>query len=267
MDSNLVLSKGFNDLVFEHRHKAYGAFQLRRQYSNNVMWALFLAIVISTGAVLLSFFLNDENNRALPPEENTVILISDIGHPSVTPPKPEIPEKKITPKQNVAAKGDVNSDQLKTPQITNNMVNPPSNADAGKRKDGEEGGLGGGTEKKNDCINCIPVDTVHLEQKPRLVEISSDPPTNPLLDQYLMENLKYPAMCREGGVEGVVFVEFIVDTRGDVRNLKIIKGAHPLMNKEVMRVMSKMPRWNPGKDNGELVEYIYRKPVRFSLMK
>ena len=92
------------------------------------------------------------------------------------------------------------------------------------------------------------------------------PPTCDGLDEHLTNNIRYPQSCKEMGIEGTVYIEFIVDTKGDYRDVHVLKGPHPAMNAEALRVMSFMPKWTPAKDdNGNTVEFLMRKPIKFQL--
>lgn len=85
------------------------------------------------------------------------------------------------------------------------------------------------------------------------------------LSQYLRNNLKYPETARVAKVEGAVFVSFVVEIDGTVSNIKIVKGLHPDCDAEVIRVISEMPKWSPGKQKGKPVRVQFTLPVRFML--
>ena len=85
------------------------------------------------------------------------------------------------------------------------------------------------------------------------------------LAKFLKENVKYPNIARENGVQGRVLVEFIVEKNGSITNVKIIKGVEPNLNNEALRVVNMMPRWKPGKHNGKKVRVRYSMPIHFRL--
>jgi protein TonB len=268
MDNRFVLSDSFNDLVFENRHKSYGAYQLRKQYGRRVIIAVFTSVFIFTAGIWAysklnatrDFFPAEDYSTQFPPE------IPPVGN--IEQPKIEQPKTKPVRDMATTPKGPVDMKDLTTPQITNQQVTTTiTNSDAGKSTNGNEGGTGTGTSGTGagTCLECPPADTAEL--KPRLVSYSDTPPTNDELDPFLVKSLKYPTMCKEVGVEGTVWIEFIVDTKGNYRDVKVAKGAHPELNREALRVMKQMPAWKPAKDGGEAVEYLYRKPITFKLRK
>jgi protein TonB len=71
---------------------------------------------------------------------------------------------------------------------------------------------------------------------------------------FLQSNLKYPAVAQENGIEGRVYVKFMIDKEGKVRNAEVLKGIGSGCNEEAMRVINSMPDWNPGKQNGTKVK-------------
>jgi TonB family protein len=83
------------------------------------------------------------------------------------------------------------------------------------------------------------------------------------LMQYLSENIKYPALARESGIQGTVVVRFIVETDGSVSNVVIQRGLSPYTDREVVRVVKSMPRWKPGEEKSKPVRVYYNLPVSF----
>jgi protein TonB len=85
------------------------------------------------------------------------------------------------------------------------------------------------------------------------------------LSYFFYTHLKYPEDAKKAKIEGTVFVSFIIDETGKVKNVKTLKGVHPSLDKEAVRVASQMPNWTPGKQNGKNVKVQFNLPVKFSL--
>ena len=85
------------------------------------------------------------------------------------------------------------------------------------------------------------------------------------LIKYLSQNIKYPPMARESNISGNVYVTFLVDKDGKVKDAKILRGIGGGCDEEALRVVSHMPDWKPGKQNGRPVMVQYNLPVRFTL--
>lgn len=73
------------------------------------------------------------------------------------------------------------------------------------------------------------------------------------LINFINENRRYPAEAYAQGIEGRVTCAFVVNTNGNISNLSVIRGVEPSLNKEALRILSKMPQWSPGKINGQAV--------------
>ena len=85
------------------------------------------------------------------------------------------------------------------------------------------------------------------------------------LMQWISKNMKYPEEAEKKGIQGRVLVSFIVDKTGAVRDAKIAKSVDPLLDKEALHVVSVMPKWIPGKQNGKPVNVKYVVPLSFRL--
>ena len=85
------------------------------------------------------------------------------------------------------------------------------------------------------------------------------------LFEYLARNVRYPAEAEKAGIQGRVIVSFVVEKDGSVSNAKTIKAIHPTLDAEALRVINGMPKWTPGKKNGEATRVQYVVPVTFRL--
>lgn len=83
--------------------------------------------------------------------------------------------------------------------------------------------------------------------------------------QYVQKNLKYPAQARRMGIEGKVFVQFVVDKDGNINDVKAVKGIGAGCDEEAVRVLKLAPRWNPGKQRGRAVKVRMILPITFKL--
>ncbi|NEN25208.1 TonB family protein [Cryomorpha ignava] len=84
---------------------------------------------------------------------------------------------------------------------------------------------------------------------------------------YLANAITYPADAKEEGVEGEVVVSFLIGTEGWIEDINILKSVHPSIDTEVIRIMSAMPQWTPGYQDGKPVKVQYNLPVNFKLPK
>jgi Ca-activated chloride channel homolog len=101
----------------------------------------------------------------------------------------------------------------------------------------------------------------YVEQMP------SYPGGESVMQKYLIASINYPKSCQDAEISGTVYVQFVVDADGTIKDIKILKSPHKDLSEEAMRVIKAMPKWNPGKSNGKAVKVQYNLPVKFSLNK
>lgn len=116
----------------------------------------------------------------------------------------------------------------------------------------------------------VPVEVEEEEvQEQEIFQIVEEMPAYPGGDAKLMEfvakNIKYPQIARETGIQGRVFVGFVVETDGSVSNVKVLRGIGGGCDEEAVRVVKSMPKWKAGKQRGKAVRVSYMLPVNFKL--
>lgn len=82
---------------------------------------------------------------------------------------------------------------------------------------------------------------------------------------YIADNLEYPKEALTNGIEGKVYIEFVVGGDGSVKNVTIARGVHPLLDNEALRVVNTSPKWVPGEQRGEKVNVKFTFPIKFEL--
>lgn len=128
-----------------------------------------------------------------------------------------------------------------------------------------------------DGVDSIIVDNSELitlppepEPEPEpysFVQIMPEYPGGPQkLMTYLAQEIKYPSTAKEVGLEGTVFIQFVVEKDGSITGAKIVRGVHFTLDDEALRVIKSMPDWVPGEQNGEKARVIFTVPIRFSLV-
>jgi len=83
--------------------------------------------------------------------------------------------------------------------------------------------------------------------------------------KYLGANLKYPIRERNAGIQGTVYLEFVIGEKGEIKKIKILRGVNEAIDKEAIRVLKAMPKWKPGKQHGKAVNVKYNLPISFQL--
>jgi len=85
------------------------------------------------------------------------------------------------------------------------------------------------------------------------------------LRKYIANSIKYPVIAQENGIQGKVYITFVVDRDGSVSSAQVARSVDPSLDKEAMRVVTKLPKWKPGKQRGKPVRVSYTVPINFVL--
>ena len=83
--------------------------------------------------------------------------------------------------------------------------------------------------------------------------------------KFLRNNIRFPQMAREAGIQGTIYVTFVVSRSGKISNVKILRGIGGGCDEEAIRVIKMMPDWKPGKQNGQAVPVQFNMPIKFTL--
>ena len=129
------------------------------------------------------------------------------------------------------------------------------------------------TEDQVEWVELDPADYDIIEKEPEdedpvymVVEESPEFPGGyDAYMEYLRKNVKYPAFCRENNIQGRVIVSFVVEKDGSISNPEIVKSVNVWLDAEALRVISEMPKWEPGTQRGKPVRVKYSCPINFRL--
>ena len=124
---------------------------------------------------------------------------------------------------------------------------------------------------ENTFIEISPIieRAVEKEEESKVFQFVEDMPEFPggaaALNKYLNNSITYPVIAQENGVQGKVFVGFVVDRDGSITNAVVTRGVDPNLDKEALRVINSMPKWKPGMQQGKTVRVSYTVPINFQL--
>jgi periplasmic protein TonB len=116
---------------------------------------------------------------------------------------------------------------------------------------------------------CVAQKDISNDTSVKVHEVVEEMPLFPggeqALLKYIARNIEYPTIAREKGVEGKVYVSFVIDEAGNVIDTKILRGIGSGCDEEAIRVVNSMPKWTPGKQDGKNVRVHYNLPINFHL--
>ena len=85
------------------------------------------------------------------------------------------------------------------------------------------------------------------------------------VQKWISKNVKYPVLAMENGIQGKVYIQFVIENDGSITDVKVVRGVDASLDKEAVRVVKAMPKWKPGKQRGKPVRVSYTLPINFQL--
>jgi len=263
-DWNNVVFEGRNELVFEDKNKSYGAYLIRKNYNNSV----FISLTIGIGLIL-----------ALSVTPKVIDLFSsmtsslgniDTGMEVITLPPP--------PKTDIIIPPPI----IEKPVASTTKFVPPIVKD--DAKDDDQIKIQDDLSDKKISTVDVKVDdddiiiddkktTLVPEKKEEPWTIVEEMPTFPggekEMIRFIQSNTVYPVSAKEDGRSGTVYMNFVIDTDGNISDVKILKGVKNAasLEHEAARVIKMMPKWTPGRQNGRKVPVSYNLPYTFTLSR
>lgn len=271
-----LISNEWTDLVFEGRNQSYGAYKLRKGTAKRNVWAL---IIVGLAAALLYLGLQlqkmAEANKKVENTQAVELAKLNTEKKEAKVEKKEIikqePEKVVEQvKSSVKFTAPIikkDSEVKEEDEIKLDEVQKSDKAVGAFTVEGNDE-VGGAVLKAKEDI-AAPEPPKHVVEETKIFTVVEQMPMYPggdaALMGYLRDNIKYPTVAAENGVQGRVVVGFVVERDGSITDVNILRGVDPSLDREAMRVVKSMPRWNPGKQNGSAVRVKYQCPVSFRL--
>ena len=252
--------QSLDDLVFENRNKAYGAYALRKTYNEN----LNKGVLFVLGAVVLMIILplifpsaTMDIIPSLPGNKTTEVTI--LPPIEVEKPKPLTSTNQIRKAvRDIAVHVTTDPvEEVETP-VTEAVSGIEDGVEGGAEP--EVGAVGVGTEAAVvPVIPEVPVVRDFAEVMPQYEGGLS------AMARFLSSKMRYPAVARRMGVEGSVYVSFVINTDGSVIDAKVVKGISKECDAEALRVVSMMSHWSAGRQGNVPVMVRMMLPIKFQL--
>jgi len=257
---NLAVHQSWEDVVFENRNQAYGAYVLRKDYTKHILWGVFITAVILASVVyvpkLIDLLKGEEIVEKAPPKKLVYTELSappPIDKPKPPPPQIQLPKlqkviKFVPPK---VVKEEVVEEIPTIEEIKQNEV-------AAVEVEGDA-----------EVVFDEPVVQVVEEDENKVFLVVEQQPEfeggYEAMMNFIRKNMRSPASARRMGIDGTVFVSFVVGKDGAINDVKVIRGISADCDKEAVRVVQAMPPWKPGKQNGKPVFVRFNLPIKFKL--
>jgi periplasmic protein TonB len=260
------------DMVFERRNKAYGAYVLRRDYNKSLQQAMLSILSVVTLFCFGNFIRENMHSKSKFIGEKTVVAnTTDVG--KVAPPPKKI-EPPVPPKHTAMAIATARDPEKR---VVRDSQAPADSIPATRDIANVESGL------KDNTTAAPGIGATDGDGKERVFEVAREtqpaPPTvfafvevmpefpggDKALMSFIAHNVDYPQMERDNGIQGKVLTAFTVNEDGSISDIQIMRSPSIGFNKEVTRVLKKMPAFKPGMQAGRAVKVRFNLPVAFTL--
>lgn len=269
---NTYQNYSMDDIIFENRNRAYGAFQLRQQTDKNTTYGLLLTASAFTLLVLLALFMPHHNSLKPPViiEAATTDIFVEVPEPVL--PKTMSPPKSIAPPPTSTAFTTIETTTVTTPVD----VAPPKQTDLAS----STAAISTTTEVNNSTLTASLNTTTSSGSSS---SIAAETPVKPKIEKwvevmpgfvggnealmkYLKKHISMDSRDIEMGVGGKVIVQFYIDLDGSVRDAKVVKdNAGGECAKRALTAVNNMPKWNPGKQGDKAVRVYHILPITFQV--
>lgn len=279
-------SKEWTDIIFDGKNKEFGAYQLRRnsdkRHNRAVLATLIGLVVILVGAYFLGMY-NDFRAKQHEAELQAQ-LEQQLAQMAEEVPEEEAPEEEIqaveAPEQEQALPEEI-LNTIKDTEIQIAADNEVTEDITSKDDVAESTAAAGATtfDQGTDNLEVVRThkDEIIVEEKkpePKKEEIFTAVEQMPQfpggeaeLMKYVANHIKYPTMAAENNIQGRVVVKFVVKKDGSVGEVQVLRGKDPDLDKEAVRVVRTLPKFIPGKMNGQAVSVWFTLPINFKLQQ
>lgn len=264
METAKLLEADYLDIIYDHRNKLYGGYELRRHYDERLKkGVLFLFSIIA--AVCCLSFVGTDKTEVRPIVAHYCPQIIDI-------PLPAQPELKVEPPKPVEPPRQAKTLPFTAPVITDEPIRPDEQMTENRNLANVVPGVGTSDSGSTDIAPVITTGNGHTnvvanntESLKPFIYVEQMPQFDGDKDAYLQKNLRYPDAARENGIDGRVVVQYVINEDGSVSDVTLVKGIGGGCDEEAVRVVKTMPKWKPGKQNGKPVKVLFTLPIKFVL--
>ncbi len=279
-----LTSREWNDLIFDGKNKDFGAYQIRKTSDRRHNMAMLYMLI---GLVIIFFLIIGINKysdyraeqRALElKEQREKMMQAQLAEEQNEPEEEEVEEQKYEQPEVT-----VPEEVLATVQVTqiaivdaDKVKNEVMDMDTQKEDNTARGVVTQEGSDDADKFKAVHEQVVVKEPEPEVkpkeeqiftaVEQQAEfPGGTSALMKWLSNNIRYPESAQQNDIQGRVIVKFVVEKDGSIGAVTILKGVDRDLDREAIRVVKKMPKWQPGKNNGVAVRSYFNLPVNFRL--
>ena len=274
-------SKEWRDLIFEGKNKDFGAYKLRQGSESRHNKAFFYVLIGLVAVCLLIFgYMKYEAYKTQKAEEEAKAKLEQqqkLAQMAVEEEEEKEEEVEQIEIEEVKPEAPQLATQLMTELLLTDTPKEDNEIKANEEIQKDNSVMSTFTQAGSDDINLIKEHKEEVvQEKPReekkkeevfthVEQMPKFPGGDAELYKFISNNLNYPAMAIENNVQGRVVVQFVVTKDGSIGNVKVVRSVDRDLDNEAIRVCKKLPKFIPGKQNGQPVNVWYTLPVTFKL--
>ncbi len=280
-----LTSSEWRDLIFADKNKEFGAYQLRKASDKRHNMAfLYMLIGLAVVVILVIAYskytdYRDEQKALELQEQREKMMAAAIEQVEEEAPEEEPEEQKFEQPEI-----EVPEEVLATVQVTqiaiveaDKVKNEVMDMETQKEDNTARGVVTQEGSDDADKFKAVQEQVVVKEPEPEVVkpkeeeifvaveQLAEFPGGQAALMKWLSNNIRYPESAQQNDIQGRVIVKFVVEKDGSIGQATIAKGVDKDLDREAIRVVKKMPKWQPGKNNGVAVRSYFTLPVTFKL--
>ena len=269
-----LISGAWCDLVFEGRNQSYGAYRLRKSTGKRNVWSLLIVLI----AAVVIFSVIAIKNVIQANQRVAVTTAVELSSIETKKKQPKVEKKAPVKIEQPKVEKVKSSIKFTAPVIKKDEdVKPEEEMKTQEDLQKTKTTIGAFNVVGNDEVGGevlkakeeIAQPEPPKEEENKIFDVVEEQPSFPggagALMQWLRDNINYPVIAAENGIEGRVTVQFVVSKTGAISDVRVARSVDPSLDKEAVRVVSSMPNWTPGKQNGSAVNVRYTLPVIFKL--
>jgi protein TonB len=279
-------SKEWTDIIFEGKNKEFGAYQLRShsdgRHNRAVLYTLIGLVVVLVGSYFIGMY--NDYRRELHEAELRAQLEQQLAQMAAEEAQQQEEEEQIEAVQEPEPEQALPEEILNTIKDTEIAIAADNEVteDITSKDEVKESTAAAGAstfDKGTDDLTVVrehKEEVIVEEKKPEPVkeevftaveQMPQYPGGEAELLKYIATHIKYPTMAAENNIQGRVVVKFVVKKDGHVGDVVVLRGKDPDLDKEAVRVVKTLPRFIPGKMNGQAVAVWYTLPINFKLQQ
>lgn len=273
-------SKEWLDVVFEGKNQDFGAYEMRNNSTRRHNRAVLVLIIVVAIVAALAFFVNTVMQKAGErPEDVTEQALVEMPVEEAEEEQPEEENQRVEQELPEINKEDL-LNTVKMAEIAivkdEEVVEEIKSQDDLKETDtavgkvNEDRGVDDiiNAQEHKDVVVVEDVVAPPVDDNKVFEAVEQDPQFpggQTALLKYVADHIKYPSTAQENGIQGKVIVQFVVTKTGSVGEVKVVRSKDPDLDKEAIRVVKSLPKFTPGKMNGNSVNVWYTLPITFRL--